>query len=63
LALPDLTRPFHIEIDASGLGIGVVLQQDGHPIAFISKPLSKRNEGLIVYEKEYQTILLAVDYW
>ena len=40
LALPDFTRPFHIETDTSGSGIGAVLQQDGHPVAFISKPLS-----------------------
>ena len=63
LALPDFNQPFHIETDASGSGIGAVLQQDGHPIAFISKPLSKRNQGLTVYEKEYLVILLAVDHW
>jgi hypothetical protein len=63
LALPDFTRPFHIETDASGAGIGAVLQQDGHPIAFISKPLSARNQGLTVYEKEYLAILLVVDSW
>lgn len=63
LALPDFTRPFHIETNASGSGIGAVLQQDGHPIAYISKPLSKRNQGLTMYAKEYLAILLAVDYW
>jgi hypothetical protein len=40
-----------------------VLQQDGHPIAYISKPLSLCNQGLTVYEKEYLAILLAVDSW
>lgn len=63
LALPDFTRPFHIETDASGSGVGAVLQQEGHPIAFISKPLSPRNQGLTVYKKDYLAILLAVDHW
>lgn len=63
LTLPDFSKPFHIETDASGTGIGAVLQQDGHPIAYISKPLSLRNQGLTVYEKEYLAILLAVDSW
>jgi transposase InsO family protein len=63
LALPDFSRPFHIETNASGFGIGVVLQQDNHHIAFISKSLSKCNQGLTVYEKEYLAILLAVDTW
>jgi hypothetical protein len=63
LALPNFTRPFHIETDASSSGIWAVLQEDGHPIAFISKLFSKRNQGLTVYEKEYLAILLAVDYW
>lgn len=63
LALPDFSLPFHIETDASGSGIGAVLQQNGHPIAFISKALSPRNQGLSVYEKEYLAILMAVDQW
>ena len=63
LVLSDFSLPFHIETDASGLGIGAVLQQNGHPIAFISKALSPRNQGLSVYEKEYLAILLAVEQW
>jgi hypothetical protein len=37
LALPDFTNPFILECDASGKGIGVVIMQDGNPLAFTSK--------------------------
>jgi hypothetical protein len=63
LALPDFSQPFHIKTDASGSGVGAVLQQNGHPIAFLSKALSPRNQSLSVYEKEYLAILMAVDHW
>lgn len=37
LAMPDFTRPFEIEADASGKGIGVVLMQGGQLIAYYSQ--------------------------
>ncbi|XP_020186159.1 uncharacterized protein [Aegilops tauschii subsp. strangulata] len=63
LALPDFSQQFVIETDASDKGVGAVLQQRGHPIAFMSKALCPRYQGLSAYEKEYLTILVAVDQW
>ncbi|WVZ53784.1 LOW QUALITY PROTEIN: hypothetical protein U9M48_004680 [Paspalum notatum var. saurae] len=63
LQLPDFTKPFCLETYASGTGIGAVLLQEGHPIAFISKALSSKNQGLSTYEKEYLVILLAIEQW
>jgi hypothetical protein len=63
LSIPNFQKTFVIETDASGGGIGAVLQQEGHPIAYISKALGARNLGLSIYEKECLAILFAVDHW
>lgn len=63
LQLPDFKKPFIIETDASAKGIGAVLQQGGHPIAYVSKALGVKNQGLSTYEKECLAILMAVDHW
>jgi hypothetical protein len=52
-----------LETDASNTGVGVVLLQAGHPVAFLSKALSSRNQTLSAYEKECLAILFAVDKW
>lgn len=63
LALPDFSKVFSIKTDASGYGVGAVLMQDGHPLAYLSKALGPRYRGLSTYEKEYLAILLAVQQW
>jgi hypothetical protein len=63
LALPDFAKPFHIEIDTCATGIGAVLLQDGHPLAYVSKALGVKNQGLSTYEKKCLAILIAVDQW
>lgn len=63
LALPDFNLPFSIEIDACDNGVGAVLMQSGHPLAFLSKALGPKFRGLSTYEKEYLAIVLAVQQW
>jgi len=63
LALPDFSTQFVIETDACDVGIGAILSQKGHPLAFVSRALGPCNRTLSVYEKEYLAILLAVQQW
>jgi hypothetical protein len=63
LALPDFTKQFCIYTDACQTGVGAVLMQNGHPLAFLSRALGPKNQGLSTYEKEYMAILLAVTQW
>lgn len=50
LALPNSALMFVVEIDACDYGVGAVLIQDGHPLAYLSKRLSDKHHGLSVYD-------------
>ncbi|XP_071727216.1 uncharacterized mitochondrial protein AtMg00860-like [Rutidosis leptorrhynchoides] len=63
LALPDFKKEFTIETDASGIGIGAILQQGGYPIAYMSKTLSSQHQSLSTYEKEFLAVIIALDKW
>lgn len=52
-----------VETDACATGIGAILMQQGHPIAYLSKALGPQNQSLSIYEKEFLAVIMAVDKW
>jgi hypothetical protein len=59
LALPDFYQSFFLECDASGVGIGAVLMQGGHPIVFESRKLNDSESLYSIYDKEMLAIMHA----
>ncbi|VFQ77888.1 unnamed protein product [Cuscuta campestris] len=63
LQLPDFNLTFYVETDASDAGIGAVLLQRGHPLAFFSKKLGPRRRAASTYHKELYAIVESVQKW
>ncbi|KAH9646382.1 hypothetical protein KPL70_024860 [Citrus sinensis] len=63
LRLPDFQLDFVIETDASNVGIGAVLMQADHPIAYFSRKLGPRMLVASTYIKELHAIAEAVHKW
>lgn len=61
LTLPNFQEEFVMETYASWVSIGVVLMQQGHPIAYISKTLAPKHHNLLAYKKELLAVVYAVE--
>lgn len=63
LSMPDFSKEFIIECDASGVGTRAVLTQTGRPIAYHGQALNGKNLMLSTYEKELLALILSTKKW
>ena len=63
LALPNLNNIFQAECDASGSARGVVLSQEGKPVAFFSEKLNDAKRKYSMYDQEFYAIVQALKNW
>jgi hypothetical protein len=63
LQLPDVNRVFELECDASGIGLGDVLLQEGKPLAYFSEKLSRASLKYSTYDKELYTLVCTLHTW
>ena len=61
LEVPNFSKTFVLECDASRKGLGVILMQEGCPLAFTSMQLCDKNLGKSTYKKEMKIVLYVVE--
>jgi hypothetical protein len=63
LAQPDITKSFDVYCDASDTGLGCVLMQEGHVIAYSSRQLRLHEEHYPTYDLELAAVVHALRTW
>ena len=60
LAMPDFSKTSMIEMNASSFGLGTVLLQEYHPMAFFIHTLGLQAHLKSMYRKELMAIIFAI---
>jgi hypothetical protein len=63
LAQPDIDKSFDVYCDASGMGIGCVLMQEGRVIAYASRQLRCHEEHYPTHDLELAAVVHALKIW
>ena len=63
LAIPDFSKPFRLETDASQIGLGGVLSQEGKPVAYESKKFSSTEMNYSTTDRELYAVVHCLKKW
>jgi hypothetical protein len=61
--MPDMEKSFSIYCDTSGQGLGCVLMQDGHVVAYASRHLRKHEVNYPTHDLELVNVVHALKIW
>jgi hypothetical protein len=63
LQLLDFGKTFELECDASGIGIGGILFQEGKPVSYFSEKLSEPSVNYSTYDEELYALVCILETW